>query len=37
MNNKLTIEEIKNLKDKLAVKKSGNQSNVEVLKGKRNV
>ena len=35
--NKLTIEEIKDLKDKLTVKKGVNQSNIEVLKGKRNV
>jgi len=37
MNNKLTIEEIKNLKDKLAVKKGSDELCVEVLKGKRNV
>tara|TARA_R110000787_G_C13252790_1_gene429613 strand:+ start:204 stop:317 length:114 start_codon:yes stop_codon:yes gene_type:complete len=37
MNSKLTKEEIKNLKDKLAVKKTSGASNVDVLKGKRNV
>ena len=37
MNSKLTKEEVKGLKDKLAIKKSSAESNVDVLKGKRNV
>jgi hypothetical protein len=37
MNSKLTKEQVKGLKDKLAVKKNSLESNTDVLKGKRNV
>jgi len=35
--NRLSIEEIKELKDKLAVKKGSDELCIEVLKSKRNV
>jgi|GEM_PF-3979916 hypothetical protein len=37
MNKKLTKEEIKALKEKLAVKKGSEELSVDVLKGKENV